>query len=57
MLKKLNTLRVKKTNRSIRHSAVKILCTGGGNPDNLVVTDFMLGPGMMGGSTRIDDWR
>jgi hypothetical protein len=38
-------------------SAVKILVTGGGIQTTWFVTDFMLGPGMMGGSTRIDDWR
>jgi len=38
-------------------SAVKILVAGGGVQTTWFVTDFMLGPGMLGGSTRIDDWR
>ena len=38
-------------------SAIKIIVTGGGIQTTWFVTDFMLGPGMLGGSTRIDDWR
>jgi hypothetical protein len=38
-------------------SSIKILVTGGGVQTTWFVTDFMLGPGMLGGSTRIDDWR
>jgi hypothetical protein len=38
-------------------SNVKIIVTGGGIQTTWFVTDFMLGGGMIGGSTRIDDWR
>ncbi len=38
-------------------SGIKIIVTGGGVQTTWFVTDFMLGAGMMGGSTRIDDWR
>jgi len=38
-------------------SAIKIVVTGGGIQTTWFVTDFQLGPGMLGGSTRIDDWR
>ena len=38
-------------------SNVKIIVTGGGIQTTWFVTDFMLGPGMMGGSALIDDWR
>jgi hypothetical protein len=38
-------------------SGIKIIVTGGGTQTTWFVTDFMLGPGMMGGSTLIDDWR
>ena len=38
-------------------SGIKIIVTGGGIQTTWFVTDFMLGAGMMGGSTRIDDWR
>jgi hypothetical protein len=38
-------------------SSIKIIVTGGGIQTTWFVTDFMLGPGMMGGSARIDDWR
>ncbi|NLA73955.1 MAG: hypothetical protein GX846_00485, partial [Deltaproteobacteria bacterium] len=37
--------------------SVRIIVTGGGIQTTWFVTDFMLGPGMMGGSTLIDDWR
>ena len=38
-------------------SVIKIVVTGGGIQTTWFVTDFMLGPGMLGGSTLIDDWR
>ncbi len=38
-------------------SAVKIIVAGGGIQTTWFVTDFMMGPGMLGGSTLIDDWR
>jgi len=38
-------------------SAIKIIVTGGGIQTTWFVTDFMLGSGMLGGSTLIDDWR
>jgi hypothetical protein len=38
-------------------SAIKIIVTGGGIQTTWFVTDFQLGPGMLGGSTLIDDWR
>jgi hypothetical protein len=38
-------------------SGIKIVVTGGGVQTTWFVTDFMLGPGMLGGSTLIDDWR
>jgi hypothetical protein len=38
-------------------SAIKIVVTGGGIQTTWFVTDFMLEPGMLGGSTLIDDWR
>ena len=38
-------------------SSIKIIVTGGGIQTTWFVTDFMMGPGMLGGSTRIDDWR
>jgi len=38
-------------------SRIKIIVTGGGVQTTWFVTDFMLGAGMMGGSTVIDDWR
>jgi hypothetical protein len=46
-----------KTKPFTQPSSVKILVAGGGIQTTWFVTDFMLGPGMMGGSTRIDDWR
>jgi hypothetical protein len=38
-------------------SAIKIVVTGGGIQTTWFVTDFMMGSGMLGGSTLIDDWR
>ncbi|MEJ2110211.1 MAG: hypothetical protein P8Z37_09925, partial [Acidobacteriota bacterium] len=38
-------------------SAIKIVVTGGGIQTTWCVTDFMMGSGMLGGSTLIDDWR
>jgi hypothetical protein len=38
-------------------SNVKIIVTGGGIQTTWFVTDFMMVPGMMGGSTLIDNWR
>jgi hypothetical protein len=38
-------------------SGIKIIVTGGGTQTTWFVTDFMMGPGMLGGSTLIDDWR
>ena len=38
-------------------SAIKIIVTGGGVQTTWFVTDFTLGPSMLGGSTLIDDWR
>jgi len=38
-------------------ASVKIIVTGGGIQTTWFVTDFMLGPSMLGGSTLIDDWR
>ena len=38
-------------------SRIKIIVAGGGIQTTWFVTDFMMGPGMMGGSTLIDDWR
>jgi hypothetical protein len=38
-------------------AAVKIIVTGGGIQTTWFVTDFIMGPSMLGGSTRIDDWR
>ena len=38
-------------------SGIKIIVTGGGIQTTWFVTDFMMGPGMLGGSTLIDDWR
>ena len=54
-----HTRRNKHELRRQRHQAsgIKILIAGGGIQTTWFVTDFMLGPGMLGGSTRIDDWR
>jgi hypothetical protein len=38
-------------------AAIKIIVTGGGIQTTWFVTDFMMGSGMLGGSTLIDDWR
>jgi hypothetical protein len=38
-------------------SGIKIIVTGGGIQTTWFVTDFQLGPGMLGGSTLIDHWR
>jgi hypothetical protein len=38
-------------------SAIKIIVAGGGIQTTWFVTDFMMGPSMLGGSTLIDDWR
>ena len=38
-------------------SSIKIIVTGGGVQTTWFVTDFIMGPSMLGGSTRIDDWR
>ena len=38
-------------------SSIKIIVTGGGIQTTWFVTDFIMGGGMMGGSTLIDDWR
>jgi hypothetical protein len=38
-------------------AAIKIIVTGGGIQTTWFVTDFMMGPGMLGEATRIDDWR
>jgi hypothetical protein len=38
-------------------AAIKIVVTGGGIQTTWFVTDFQLGPGMLGGSKLIDDWR
>ncbi len=38
-------------------SGIKIIVTGGGIQTTWFVTDFMLGGGMIGGSTLIEDWR
>jgi hypothetical protein len=38
-------------------SAIKIVVAGGGIQTTWFVTDFQLGPGMLGGSVLIDDWR
>ena len=38
-------------------AAIKIIVTGGGIQTTWFVTDFMMGSGMLGGATRIDDWR
>jgi hypothetical protein len=38
-------------------AAMKIIVTGGGIQTTWFVTDFMMGSGMLGGATRIDDWR
>jgi len=38
-------------------SAIKIVVAGGGVQTTWFVTDFQLGPGMLGGSVLIDDWR
>ncbi|MBN2319050.1 MAG: hypothetical protein JXR49_08230 [Acidobacteria bacterium] len=43
--------------KPFNQSSVKIIVTGGGVQTTWFVTDFMLGPGMLGGSTLIDDWR
>ncbi len=43
--------------KPFRESSIKIIVTGGGVQTTWFVTDFMMGPGMMGGSTLIDDWR
>jgi len=46
-----------KTRPFSQPSAIKIIVTGGGVQTTWFVTDFQLGPGMLGGSTLIDDWR
>jgi hypothetical protein len=38
-------------------AAIRIIVTGGGIQTTWFVTDFMMGSGMLGGSTLIDDWR
>ncbi len=38
-------------------SSIKILVAGGGIQTTWFVTDFMLGPGMLGGCELIDKWR
>jgi len=38
-------------------AAIKIIVTGGGIQTTWFVTDFMMGSGMLGGCTLIDDWR
>jgi hypothetical protein len=43
--------------KPFQESRIKIIVTGGGVQTTWFVTDFMMGPGMMGGSTLIDDWR
>ena len=43
--------------RPFSPAGIKIVVTGGGIQTTWFVTDFMLGPGMLGGSTLIDDWR
>ncbi len=43
--------------KPFQESAIKIIVTGGGIQTTWFVTDFMMGPGMMGGSTLIDEWR
>ncbi|MBN1830661.1 MAG: hypothetical protein JW896_00960 [Deltaproteobacteria bacterium] len=43
--------------KPFQESRIKIVVTGGGVQTTWFVTDFMMGPGMMGGSTLIDDWR
>lgn len=43
--------------KPFREDSVKIIVTGGGVQTTWFVTDFRMGPGMLGGSTKIDDWR
>jgi hypothetical protein len=43
--------------KPFQQQLVKIIVTGGGTQTTWFVTDFMLGAGMLGGSTLIDDWR
>ena len=43
--------------KPFQESSIKILVTGGGVQTTWFVTDFRMGPGMLGGSTLIDDWR
>jgi hypothetical protein len=38
-------------------SSIKIIVAGGGSQTTWFVTDFMMGPSMLGGSTLIDNWR
>lgn len=38
-------------------SGIKVLVAGGGIQTTWFVIDFMMGPGMLGASTLIDDWR
>jgi len=38
-------------------SSIKIIVVGGGIQTTWFVTDFMMGPSMLGGSTLIDNWR
>jgi hypothetical protein len=46
-----------KMSKPFQPQSVKIIVTGGGTQTTWFVTDFMMGPGMLGGSTLIDDWR
>jgi hypothetical protein len=43
--------------KPFREDSINIIVTGGGVQSTWFVTDFGLGGGMLGGSTRIDDWR
>lgn len=43
--------------KPFNQTGIKIIVAGGGIQTTWFVTDFMMGPGMMGGSTLIDDWR
>ena len=43
--------------KPFQESRIKIIVTGGGVQTTWFVTDFIMGGGMMGGSTLIDDWR
>jgi hypothetical protein len=43
--------------KPFQESRIKIIVTGGGVQTTWFVTDFMMGGGMLGGSTLIDDWR